>query len=176
MAGGKSSAQIGSHRLIVDQPVDAGGTDTGPAPIQLLGAALGTCIALYVQQFLHARGLPCEGMRAEVEQHGASNPSRVGAFAVRVVLPVGLDGPYVEGLERVARARSAIAPSRLRARRMIYVMNMAGGCTATTQAGCPISHGWIGFSVPTRCSPLPPAPESAAISRPRPGAECWRCQ
>ena len=92
VAGGKSSAQIGSNRLIVDQPVGAGGTDTGPAPIQLLGAALGTCIALYVQQFLHARGLPCEGTRVEVEQHGASNPSRVEAFAVRVVLPVGLMG------------------------------------------------------------------------------------
>lgn len=102
--GLRFSAQIGSHRLIVDQPVEAGGTDTGPAPIQLLGAALGTCIALYVQQFLHARGLPYEGMRVEVEQHGASNPSRVGAFAVRVVLPVGLDGPYVEVLERVARS------------------------------------------------------------------------
>ena len=30
--GLRFSAQIGSHRLIVDKPVDAGGTDTGPAP------------------------------------------------------------------------------------------------------------------------------------------------
>ena len=102
--GLRFSAQVGSHRLVVDQPVGAGGTDTGPAPIQLLGTALGTCIALYVQQFLHARGLPYAGMRVEVEQHGAANPSRIGAFAVRVVLPVALDSRYAEVLERVARS------------------------------------------------------------------------
>lgn len=102
--GLRFSAQIGSHRLIVDQPVGAGGTDTGPAPIQLLGTALGTCIALYVQQFLHARELPYEGMRVEVEQHGASNPNRVAAFAVRVVLPVAVRGPHAEMLERVVRS------------------------------------------------------------------------
>ena len=102
--GLRFSAQIGSHRLIVDQPVGAGGTDTGPAPIQLLGTALATCIALYVQQFLHARELPYEGMRVEVEQHGASNPNRVAAFAVRVVLPVAVRGPHAEMLERVVRS------------------------------------------------------------------------
>ena len=102
--GLRFSAQIGSHRLVVDQPVVAGGTDTGPAPIQLLGTALGTCVALYVQQFLHARGLPYDGMRVEVEQHGATNPSRIGAFAVRVVLPAALDDRYADVLERVARS------------------------------------------------------------------------
>ena len=57
-----------------------------------------------MQQFLHTRGLPYEGMRVEVEQRGASNPSRIGAFAVRVVLPAALDGPQAAVLERVARS------------------------------------------------------------------------
>jgi putative redox protein len=98
------AAQIRSHTVIVDQPIGGGGSDAGPMPIELLGTALGTCIALYVQQFLHVRGLPYEGMRVEVDQYKASNPSRVGAFAVRVVLPAALPPAYAELLQRVAQS------------------------------------------------------------------------
>ena len=43
--GARFAAQIRSHRVIVDQPQHAGGMDSGPMPIELLGTALGTCIA-----------------------------------------------------------------------------------------------------------------------------------
>lgn len=33
--------RIGPHRLTVDEPEAAGGTDTGPTPVELLLAALG---------------------------------------------------------------------------------------------------------------------------------------
>jgi uncharacterized OsmC-like protein len=102
--GVRFAAQIRSHRVVVDQPEHAGGTDAGPMPIELLGTALGTCIAYYVQQFLHARGLPDQGMRVEVQQQRASNPSRIGTFVARVVLPASLPGQYVELVERVARS------------------------------------------------------------------------
>ena len=102
--GVRFAAQIRSHRVVVDQPERAGGTDSGPMPIELLGTALGTCIAYYVQQFLHARGLPDQGMRVEVEQQKAPNPNRVGVFAARVILPAPLPAAYAELLERVARS------------------------------------------------------------------------
>lgn len=102
--GMQFTVQIRGHRIVIDQPTRAGGEDAGPMPIELLGAALGSCIALYVQQFCHARGLPHEGMRVEVEQRGAANPHRVGEFAVRVVLPDELPVPYAEMLERVVRS------------------------------------------------------------------------
>jgi len=54
--GVKFAAQIRGHKLIVDQPVGGGGEDSAPMPLELLGAGLGTCVALYVQQFCHARG------------------------------------------------------------------------------------------------------------------------
>jgi uncharacterized OsmC-like protein len=98
------AAQIRTHRLIADQPERGGGEDSGPSPIELLGASLGTCVAFYVQQFCHARGLAYEGLRVEVEQHSATNPSRVAQFTVRVILPAELPEPYGEMLERVARS------------------------------------------------------------------------
>lgn len=97
-------AQVRSHRVLVDQPRHAGGDDAGPAPIELLGASLGTCVALYVQQFCHARGLPTDGMRVEVDTVGAANPNRIGRFTVRVSLPTQLPPHYAEMIERVARS------------------------------------------------------------------------
>ena len=102
--GLKFAAQVRSHRVIVDQPQRAGGADSAPMPIELLGVSLGTCIALYVQQFCHARKLPYEGMRVELEQLGAQNPGRIGEFVVRVIMPTELPPQYAEMLERVARS------------------------------------------------------------------------
>lgn len=102
--GVKFAAQVRSHRVVVDQPVRGGGEDAGPMPIELLGVSLGTCVALYVQQFCQSRGLPHEGMRVEVEQYAAGNPNRVGEFAVRVVLPGGIPEQYATMLERVAKS------------------------------------------------------------------------
>lgn len=73
-------------------------------PLELIGASLGTCIALYVQQFLHSRGLPYEGMRVEIVQRGAGNPHRIGEFDARVVLATPVPPAYTELLERVARS------------------------------------------------------------------------
>jgi putative redox protein len=102
--GLKFAAQVRSHRIVTDQPERAGGEDAGPMPLELLGASLGTCIALYVQQFCHARSLPYEGMRVEVEQRGEKNPARVGEFFVRVFMPAELPEQYAEMLERVVRS------------------------------------------------------------------------
>lgn len=103
--GLKFAAQIREHRVLTDQPLGAGaGENAGPMPLELLGASLGTCVALYVQQFCQTRGLAYEGMRVEVQQHGAQNPSRVGLFDIRVVLPQAVPEQYREMLERVARS------------------------------------------------------------------------
>lgn len=100
--GVKFAAQIREHRVLVDQPVRGGGEDSAPMPLELLGASLGTCVALYVQQFCHARGLPYQGMRVEVDPQGAQG--RIGRFDVRIVLPEPLPPQYSSMLERVARS------------------------------------------------------------------------
>ncbi|HUO51606.1 MAG TPA: OsmC family protein [Gemmatimonadaceae bacterium] len=102
--GMKYAVEIRGHRLVVDQPERSGGRDEGPMPLELLGAALGTCVALYVQRYCATRGLPTDGMRVEVEQIGAQNPPRIGEFKVRVVMPAELPEHHMAMLERVARS------------------------------------------------------------------------
>jgi putative redox protein len=102
--GKKFATQIRGHRVVVDQPAGAGGEDAAPMPLELLGAGLGSCVALYVQQFCEARELAHEGMRVEVWQRGAREPNRIGTFEVRVTLPEALPARYAEAIQRVARS------------------------------------------------------------------------
>lgn len=102
--GMRFAAQVRSHRIVTDQPEHAGGKDSGPTPTELLGVSLGSCIAFYVQQFCHARGLPYQGMQVEVEQRGERKPARVAEFVVRVVMPGDLPEQYAPVLERVVRS------------------------------------------------------------------------
>src|SRR5690554_3530556 len=83
--GLRFAAQIRQHRLIVDQTEKGGGADTAPTPLELLGASLGSCIALYIHKFLASRGLPTGDVRVEVTTHAMPNPHRVARFDARVV-------------------------------------------------------------------------------------------
>jgi uncharacterized OsmC-like protein len=104
VGGVQFAAQVRSHRILVDQPERGGGADEAPSPIELLGVSLGTCVALYVQQFCQSRALPYDGMRVELQQRGAQNPNRIGEFSLKVVLPAGIPEEHVAMLERVARS------------------------------------------------------------------------
>lgn len=97
-------AQVRSHIVRVDQPIAAGGDDEGPTPLELLGVSLGSCVALYVHAFLEARGLDPAGLRVDVEQHSARNPSRVGHFTVRVALSAPVPEMYRAMLQRVVHS------------------------------------------------------------------------
>ena len=49
---------IGPHRLVADEPADAGGMDSGPTPYDLLLAGLGACTSMTVRLYADAKGIP----------------------------------------------------------------------------------------------------------------------
>ncbi|TWG81721.1 putative redox protein [Cupriavidus gilardii J11] len=51
---------IGAHRFVADEPVSFGGLNGGPAPYDLLLAALGACTAMTMRMYAAHKGLPLE--------------------------------------------------------------------------------------------------------------------
>jgi putative redox protein len=79
----------GGHELIVDEPPDAGGTDTGPRPTQLLGASLAGCIAITVEMYANRKGWQVGKVEVTVDMEYEGHVPNT--FNVSVALPGDLD-------------------------------------------------------------------------------------
>ncbi|MFD0274225.1 OsmC family protein [Kitasatospora sp. NPDC127111] len=86
------------HLLTVDQPLDGGGTDTGPTPVELLVAALAGCVAHYAGRYLDRHGIPRDGLRVTADRAMAHDrPTRIASIDIGLSVP-GLPPERVEAL------------------------------------------------------------------------------
>jgi uncharacterized OsmC-like protein len=71
-AGYAQEIAVGRHRLMGDEPLSAGGTDTGPNPYDFLLAALGSCTSMTVALFARRKGWPLEAVTVRL-RHSTIN-------------------------------------------------------------------------------------------------------
>jgi putative redox protein len=91
----------GHHTLIADEPPEKGGTDTGPAPSQLLALSLASCTAITLEMYADRKGWDVGELEVEVDYELGQNqvPTR---YDVVLRLPEELSDEQVERLRVIA--------------------------------------------------------------------------
>jgi uncharacterized OsmC-like protein len=56
----QQTVSIGPHRLLADEPVSAGGEDSGPGPYDFLLAGLGACTSMTMRLYADRKSLPLD--------------------------------------------------------------------------------------------------------------------
>ncbi|MET8629166.1 OsmC family protein [Kitasatospora sp. NPDC004669] len=103
VAGDLYAIGIRSHALTVDQPVDAGGGDAAPTPVELCASALASCTAHYAGGYLDRHGLNREGLHVTADYIMAQDrPARIASVSIEVTAP-GLPPEREAGLLAVIR-------------------------------------------------------------------------
>lgn len=101
--GGESyELGIRGHRVLVDQPADAGGADAAPTPTELFVGSLASCVAFYAGRYLTRHGYGREGLAVSVRYELATDrPARVAAVRMRVRVPAGFPAQRLPALQAV---------------------------------------------------------------------------
>ena len=91
----------GGHSLVFDEPREAGGTDEGPSPTRMLGAALAACTAITMQMYAERKGwdIGDTGVDVDIEYERPAFPR---SFTVTLRFPEGLSAEQVERLRVIA--------------------------------------------------------------------------
>ena len=89
------------HTLIVDEPVEKGGADTGPPATALLAMSLASCTAVTMEMYATRKGWDIGGVEVACEYTPAERgcPTR---FGIVVRLPDSLSEEQVERLRVIA--------------------------------------------------------------------------
>ena len=110
--GHQQEITAGKHRLVADEPVEAGGTDAGPDPYVLLLSALGACTSITLRLYARRKGWPLEEVTVELEharvyaqdcENCEGEAGRIDRIQRRVRLRGPLDSVQVARLAEIAR-------------------------------------------------------------------------
>jgi putative redox protein len=91
----------GGHTIVADEPVAAGGTDTGPSPTRLVAAGLASCVAVTVEMYANRKGWDLGPVEVDVDVEYAGFTPR--SFAATLRVPAGLDEERRQRLLDIAR-------------------------------------------------------------------------
>ncbi len=100
--GARVDAQFGPHTIATDQPAQAGGADSAPAPFALFLASIGTCAGIYVLGFCRQRGLSTDGIRIVQRMERDPRTGLVATVALDIEVPPTFPDKYHDALVRAA--------------------------------------------------------------------------
>jgi putative redox protein len=100
-AGLRHAVQVRDHQMTVDEPLDAGGDDSGPDPRELLAVSLASCTAITMEMYAARKGWDIGHVEVDVEYTPAERgcPTK---FELIMRLPEDLPADQVEKLRVIA--------------------------------------------------------------------------
>jgi putative redox protein len=97
----RHTVQVRDHHLVVDEPIDAGGEDSGPDPRELLAVSLASCTAITMEMYAARKGWDVGRVEVDVEYSPAERgcPTK---FQLVMRFPDDLPDEQVERLQVIA--------------------------------------------------------------------------
>jgi len=107
--GFRSEVSIRQHRLAADEPAALGGADSGPNPVELILAALGSCQEITYRAYATALGIPLDSVAVEL----SGDIDLRGFFGVDDTVRSGFQN--IRGTVNIESSASAAELQKLRA-------------------------------------------------------------
>jgi uncharacterized OsmC-like protein len=103
-SGYRTVVRVGPHLVVADEPVDMGGSGTGPTPMELVAAGLGGCVSITLRMVAQRKGWPLDGVEvaATVSKEPVEGARPRDRFDLQVRLIGPLDAAMRAELTRVA--------------------------------------------------------------------------
>jgi putative redox protein len=107
LAGDKRvAAKTRGFTITTDQPVEDGGHNTAPSPIELFLASLGACAGYFVASFCQARSIPTDKIAMTQTVVRSDTTHIIEKIVIVIKLPPDFPEKYKDAVVRAAEACS----------------------------------------------------------------------
>jgi uncharacterized OsmC-like protein/pimeloyl-ACP methyl ester carboxylesterase len=93
----QQTVSIGPHRMLADEPIAAGGEDTGPGPYDFVLAGLGVCTSMTMRLYAERKSLPLERTtvtlkHSKIHAEDCAECETKGGMLDQIDMVIGMEG------------------------------------------------------------------------------------
>lgn len=85
--GMRFDATARQHTVLIDLPVEKGGTDIGMTPPETFMASLGACVGVYVAHYCRSAKLDATDMKVELDWQMSEDKTKIARIQIAIALP-----------------------------------------------------------------------------------------